>query len=471
MQGADPLQAVFESSPLAIAHVDADRRVVAWNRAAERMFGWTREELLGRRLPLVPPARQAEHDDLVERVAAGEAHSEHETVRLRKDGTPIDVSLSAAAVRDEDGVLTGHVVIYADITQRKRQEAQLAASEARLRAVFDSTPVAVVEVDLDTKVRRWNRAAEQIFGWTREEIVGQPGDLLVPPDRRSDFDLLIGKVRAGEGYAGFETVRRRKDGRLVDVEISAAPIRDAAGAVVSHIVVFRDVTRRRRQDEELHRLNAELRARVEEVAASRARIVEAGDAARRRLERNLHDGAQQRLVALSLSLKLAQRALDGDPERARAALEAASGDLAAALDELRELARGLHPTALSDHGLAAAVQTLVARAPVPVDVVELPAERLPEPIEAASYYVIAEALTNVAKYARADAAVVRVAAARGAVQVEVSDDGVGGADPRAGSGLCGLADRVEALGGRLDVLSPAGQGTRLRAVIPLPSGS
>ncbi|MET0770846.1 MAG: sensor histidine kinase, partial [Solirubrobacteraceae bacterium] len=205
---------------------------------------------------------------------------------------------------------------------------------------------------------------------------------------------------------------------------------------------------------------------VEELAASRARIVAAGDVERRRLERNLHDGAQQRLVALSFSLRLARTKLDGDPAAAHALLGSAGEELALALQELRELARGLHPALLTDRGLRAAVDALAARSPLPVELEALPDERLPGPVEAAAYYLIAEALTNVAKYAQATTVRVRVAAGEDEVVVEVSDDGVGGADPEAGSGLRGLADRVEALGGSLAIVTAAGAGTTLRAVIP-----
>jgi signal transduction histidine kinase len=236
------------------------------------------------------------------------------------------------------------------------------------------------------------------------------------------------------------------------------------------MVAYTDITERKAQEAEVHRLNAELHARLEELAASRARIVTAGDVERRRLERNLHDGAQQRLVTLSLSLRVALAQLDSDPAAARAALADAGDELALALDELRELARGLHPAVLSDRGLRAAVETLAVRAPVPVEIADIPDGRLPEPVEAAAYYLIAEALTNVTKYAQASTVRVRVAADDASVVVQVSDDGVGGADPAAGTGLRGLADRVEALGGSLEVVSPAGAGTTLRAEIPGPPG-
>jgi signal transduction histidine kinase len=216
---------------------------------------------------------------------------------------------------------------------------------------------------------------------------------------------------------------------------------------------------------ENERLQAELRARLEELRASRFRLVETADVERRRLERNLHDGAQQRLVALSLSLALAQREFGSYPAVIEM-LERTRSDLAAALAELRELARGIHPSLLTDRGLKAALEALANRSLVPVELDELPDERLPDGVEAAAYYLVAEALTNVTKYARASMASVRVLREDGHVIVEVSDDGIGGADARRGSGLRGLADRVEALDGRLYLDSPPGAGTRIRAEIP-----
>ena len=204
-----------------------------------------------------------------------------------------------------------------------------------------------------------------------------------------------------------------------------------------------------------------------EVRASRSRIVAATDAARRRLERNLHDGAQQRLAALSLSLRLAESRLPDEAEKAMEILAGARVELTQALEELRELARGLHPNVLTDRGLGPALESLVIRSPIPVEI-DVPDERFPPAIEAAAYYVAAEALANVAKYADATLAEVRVAEDEeaGAIVVEVVDDGVGGADPARGSGLEGLVDRVESLDGTFAVESPPGGGTRIRATIP-----
>jgi len=217
---------------------------------------------------------------------------------------------------------------------------------------------------------------------------------------------------------------------------------------------------------ENQRLSAELRARIEELRTSRARLVQAGDAERRRLERNLHDGAQSRLVALALKLRMARGRAEGQPELAEL-LDESSEELQASLTELRELARGIHPAVLSDRGLAPALEMLASRAPVPVEVAMGACDDLPSPVATAIYFVVSEALTNVAKYARARHAAVTVERAPGRVVAEVADDGVGGADLGKGSGLRGLSDRVAALDGRLVLDSSPEGGTRLRAEFPL----
>ena len=216
------------------------------------------------------------------------------------------------------------------------------------------------------------------------------------------------------------------------------------------------------------RLQAEVQAQLEQVRASRARIVEAGDAERRRLERDLHDGAQQRLVTLSLALGMARdRAAGADPELAEL-IDSAGKEAREALTELRELARGIHPAVLTETGLAGAVQALVERSPVAVTITEVPGERFAAAVEATAYFVVSEALANVAKHAMADGAQVTIRRPPGRLVVEVSDDGAGGARPDGGSGLRGLADRVASVGGVLRVDSPPGGGTRLDADLPCP---
>jgi signal transduction histidine kinase len=217
---------------------------------------------------------------------------------------------------------------------------------------------------------------------------------------------------------------------------------------------------------ENERLEAELKARVAELQVSRAKVIEVGFQERRALERNLHDGAQQRLVALSLQLGLAKTKLRDDPDVAERILDGARVELASALEELRELARGIHPAILTDRGLPAALEALAARAPVPVEVEDVPEDRMPTPVEAVAYFVVAESLTNMAKYAEAEYASVRVLRENGYAVVEIEDNGIGGADPSAGTGLRGLSDRLAALDGRLEVDSPPGVGTTVRARIP-----
>jgi signal transduction histidine kinase len=218
---------------------------------------------------------------------------------------------------------------------------------------------------------------------------------------------------------------------------------------------------------ENQRLEVELRARLEALRASRARIVEAGDAERRRLGRDLHDGAQQRLVALMIELQLARENFEKDPQVARGLIDSAFANAQAAVGELRDLASGIHPAVLSQRGLEAGLESLASRAPIPVEIDSDLEERFPLPVETAAYFVVAEALTNVAKYAQASYVAVTVRRENGCAVVAVRDDGVGGAQAGGGSGLRGLEDRVGALDGTLEVESPPGAGTLIRARIPL----
>ena len=300
-------------------------------------------------------------------------------------------------------------------------------------------------------------------GTLRAELARALGDPSVElaywlPDSGQHVDADGRPVELPPAGAGRAVTEVERDGRPIGAIVHDPALLDdpeqvrAAGAAAALAL-------------ENARLEAELRAKVEELSASRARIVDSGYAARRRLERDLHDGAQQRLVSLALSLRILRSQVAGDPDAVEE-LDSARGELDQALAELRELARGIHPSVLTDRGLDVALDGLARRAPLPVDLEELPTERLPDRVESAAYFVVAEALTNVAKYAHATRACVNVRRLDGQVLVEVSDDGVGGADPATGSGLRGLLDRVSAVGGRLEVDSRPGQGTTVRAAIP-----
>ncbi len=263
--------------------------------------------------------------------------------------------------------------------------------------------------------------------------------------------MLIANAANGVIEDEIESRWETRDGDSRIVAWSARPVTALTGARLV-LVTGADVTTRRLQEEE--------------IRASRARLVSAADEARRRLERDLHDGAQQRLVSLSVLLRLAESRVATGGEGVAEMLEDARAELTSALEELRELARGIHPAILTDRGLGPALQSLAARAPLPV-ALKHPELPLPPAVEATAYFVAAEALTNVIKYARASSASIEVAVTEELVTVTVGDDGVGGADPQAGSGLRGLADRLASLDGRLVVESSPGGGTQVRAEIPL----
>jgi signal transduction histidine kinase len=282
-------------------------------------------------------------------------------------------------------------------------------------------------------------------------------DLIVPPELRERHRRGLARYLATDEAVvldhRLEITGHRSDGTTFPVELTITRI-DVPGPP-TFTGYLRDITERKAADAELR--------------ASRARIVEAADAARRRLERDLHDGAQQRLVELALDLRMARARLDDAPEQARELLDAALGDLDAATRELRELARGIHPAALTEGGLRTALEGLAMRASVPTRLVAVPDERFAAPVEATAYFTVAEALTNAARYAGAGRVEVEAVRLNGRLCVEVRDDGRGGADPAAGSGLRGLADRVAALDGVLQVSSPNGNGTVLRVEIPCES--
>ncbi|MCP9487778.1 MAG: PAS domain S-box protein [Gaiellaceae bacterium MAG52_C11] len=449
----DFLDTMADSIPSLIVLTDREGQIVpdGVNLAFRETFGWTMDETTRHSfLEFVHSEDDYAVRMAIAAAANGVARTDLESRWLPREGEPLLVSWAATPIsHPSDPKLV--LVTGEDATDRKRRESDLRSSEERLRAAIEASPVAIVEYALDDTITRWNPAAERIFGWTAEEVVGGLAKHQ-PPERATELAELFRRVRNGDIYTGVESRRNRKDGASIDVEISAAPIRDVTGEVISHMALFADITERKLQEEE--------------VRASRSRIVQAADDARRMLERNLHDGAQQRLVALSLSLRLAQTRIGCDPDAAETILGDARDELSLAIEDLRELARGIHPAVLTDRGLEAAVLTLATRSLIPVEV-SVPAERLPGAVEAAAYYVVAEALTNVAKYAQASLAHVRVSRDNGRAVVEVADDGVGGASAGAGSGLRGLADRVAALDGTLAIESPPGAGTRIRAELPL----
>jgi PAS domain S-box-containing protein len=354
------------------------------------------------------------------------------------------------------------VSVVRDITEERRLREELTARLAELereqrftKTVVSTAPVMFLLLDPAGRITSFNRTCELLTGYDDNEVVrgGPFWEVFVHP---ADHALAREAIAAAADHAPLveqELRWRTHEGEELVVATRCTPILDGQGEWKIQVSGV-DLTERKLY---LH-----------ELRASRARIMEAGDAERRRLERNLHDGAQQRLISLSLALRMAQARIATDPDGAAAILGDAGTELAAALGELRELARGLHPAVLADRGLDAALESLADRAALPVQVESDLDGRLSAALEVAAFYVVAEALTNVAKYASATQARVRVTSEEGLAIVEVSDDGCGGADASAGTGLRGLTDRLGALDGWLEIDSEPGCGTKVRALMPLP---
>ncbi|HEX4734490.1 MAG TPA: PAS domain S-box protein [Thermoleophilaceae bacterium] len=337
---------------------------------------------------------------------------------------------------------------------RRRSDRSIRESEERKRAILQAALDCVITIDHHGHVVEWGGAAEETFGYSAEEVVGREmAELIVPPSlrerHRKGFGVRVEHDRGSILGHRVEITGMRADGSEFPVELAITRINLPGPPMFTGYL--RDITERKRAEAELR--------------ASRARIVEAADDERRRIERDLHDGAQQRLVHVALMLRLARTRLEADPRAGAEAVDEILVELAAATAELRELARGIHPAVLSDGGLAPALTALAERSQPRAKVVSVPHGRLPARVESTAYFVVAEALTNATRYAQASSATVSAVVDDGRLVVEVCDDGGGGADGN-GSGLRGLADRAAAMDGKLEVVSGEGEGTMVRVSLP-----
>jgi PAS domain S-box-containing protein len=339
------------------------------------------------------------------------------------------------------------------IQELRARIAELERDRELLNAIANVAPSLLCIVDAEGRVRPYaaNKAFEETLGYEPAETGGVLfWERYVPDEDAAAVKAAIERVIRTDAAAAGDGRWLARDGRIVDVAWSCTPLPMIESGPL-YLVSASDITERKRHEEE--------------VRLSRARIVAAADEMRKRLERNLHDGAQQRLIALLLTLRMGKTKSQDDPVLGPL-LTGAVDELAAAVAELRELARGIHPAVLTERGLAAAVGLAAERAPLPVEL-DLPVRRYPGAVEAAAYYIVSETLANLARYARASSAAVRVREEGERLIVVVEDDGVGGANVSSGTGLRGLADRVAALEGSFSVESPTGGGTRIRAEIPL----
>lgn len=350
--------------------------------------------------------------------------------------------------------------------------ARLRANEALLRSMVDNIPGALYRgaCDRDWTMHWLSDEVKTITGYPASDFIGNSVRTfasVIHPDDRDYVERSVAQAVDGGRPFNLEYRILRREGEVRWV-LERGQAQDAGdGRLRLHGAIF-DITVRRAAEQALREREV-VQAQLAEVRASRARIVDAADRARREIERNLRDGAQQRFVSATLQLQVWRTSHDELPEQARAEVDEILTELRAGLAELRELAHGLHPAVLSDRGLERALSSLADHAPVPVDVRTKLPERLAMPIEAAAYFTVAEALTNVAKYARANRAWVEVAQREGYLRIEIGDDGAGGADLQPGSGLQGLRDRIAAVNGTLTIDSQPGAGTILRAQLPITS--
>ena len=452
----DFMRDVVNAAPAFFCVLDLEGRIIRFNDTMARASGIRDDDdavdnVRGRFVWEIFPV--PEEAAAFRECVLANASGEHQHLFRVAGGGAIDVAWSLTPVNDSQGVLR-LVLTGADVSERVRHAEELRRERDFLDLVGHSTPSLLCVVDPNGVVteRGVNTAFEEATGVGDDAAIGRPfWELVVPEDEVAGARAAFFEAVEAGCSTRVETPWRAADGSEIIVEWWPTSL---DGYRKEHFLICAmDITARKRDEEELRR--------------SRSRLVDAADAERRRLERNLHDGAQQRLVSLSLALRLAESKLRVDPEAASTILGGAGEELALALQELRELARGLHPAILTDRGLAPALETLAERATVPVELeVDLDV-RLPDPVEVAIFYVVSESLANIAKHADASAVAVRVGQSGATVVVEVADNGVGGADDRQGSGLRGLSDRVEALNGRLVVESPAGAGTRVVATMPL----
>jgi PAS domain S-box-containing protein len=491
--------ALLEATQSLVCVHDREGRFVYFNRACEEATGFSSEETLGRdaRELVITPEEEANFSLLLEEVWTDRRRRPGQGEWLTRDGRRRKILFMNQPLLGEDGEVRYLVSTGVDITEQERDSEllrKLHKEQAALRRVATfvasgAEPEAVAQLVTEEVGRLLGADAAGLVRYNEEETATVVG--LWNMSGRATF--AVGSVLPLDGDTPTVTVYRtgtpaRRDYGDVEGEIAekmrtfgyrsavAAPI-TVAGALWGAVVVTTsgeqplpaDSERRLGDFAELVGLALASADAREQLAASRIRLVEASDEARRRIERDLHDGAQQRLVALALGLRLASARLPPDAADSAEQLERATAELDQALEELRELARGIHPALLTEHGLARALEVLAERSPVRVDIAGVSRARFPKAVEAAVYFLVSEALANVAKYADAGSVTVRVRSEDDHVLTEVADDGRGGAKAGSGSGLRGLADRVEALGGRLEVESPVGAGTVLRARLPLRS--
>jgi len=464
--------AIIESLDDAVVGHTLDRRIVSWNRGAERLYGYTPAEVIGQSSALLMPPGQNELFAVIDRIQAGVRVDHYEARRRRKDGTVIDVSIAVTPVATCDGALIGVSVVGRDITERKQRDEAL----QRLAAIVESSDDAIIAKTLDATIVSWNPGAERLYGYTAEEVVGQSIAILAPQGMEDQLPEIMTRIRRGERVAPFETKRRRKDGSTVDVAVTVSPIKSRDGTIVGASAVARDITERKQAEAAQRKIDS----LEQSQAAGRLfvkRMFEAQDQERQRIARELHDEAGQLMASLLVGLRTLEDAttVEEARDRARHLREIA----VAALDQVSGLARGLHTSVLEDLGLNIALQRHVDEyAQLHQIAIDLESEDLaqadvPQAVQRAVFRIVQEALTNVSRHSRATSVNIRIARSPAGLETTITDNGAGFSAAQAASsrthlGLQSMKERAAALGGTLSVTTAA-NGTTIRAEFPLPT--
>jgi PAS domain S-box-containing protein len=433
-----------------------DREAGQWEEIA-RLLRTTRRAIYRRDAWLMPAMPQADVLSVIALVDPARSATETDLAALEHAATVLSVELARLQSVSE-AELRGQADREREVAETRASV--LAVSEARQRTVLEAALDAVISMDQYGRMTYVNSAFQRTFGYRAEEVIGRDlAETIVPPSLREAHRRGLSRyLESGQSTIlglRIEVSAMRADGTLFPAEVTVT--RTGLPGEAAFTGYVRDITDRRRAEREL--------------IASRARLVTASNTARQRITRDLHDGAQQHLVATLINLQLAEQRWESAPHRARELLGQALEDTRRGIEDLRELVAGLHPAILTQHGLASAVRSLADRLAIPVEI-DMPGIRLPTSIEASLYFFCSEALTNIVKHAQATRAWVRLEVAADQCVVEVGDDGIGGAQPQSEtSGLIGLSDRLGAIGGTLDITSPPSGGTALRASVPILPGT
>jgi PAS domain S-box-containing protein len=499
--------ALTETTQSLVCVLDPNGVILLFNDACERSTGFRREEVIGRdaRESVIPQEEAEAFTGVLRHIETTQHSSPQVGHWLTKDGGRLLIAWSNKPVVGADGKLEYIVTSGLDLTRREREGADpvegdveaklvevsllaqeqralrrvatLVAAEAPPERVYNAVSeecARVLEVRASVVFRYEGDDTATIVGrYARDEVPGYPLGERLPatenttigrvlfsgaPARIDNYAELAGELPARMASIGYRST--------VAAPISVAGILWGAVVVASEESLPPESEARLGAFCELVSLAVASAQAKADLQSSRRRLVSAGDEERQRLERNLHDGAQQRLVALALTLRLARGKIRTAPEGAEALVDEASQQLEQALDELRELARGLHPAILTARGLSHALPALVGGFPIPVDI-DVCEDRYDPALEAAVYFIAAESLTNVVKHAKATCARIVVTRGETTLRLEITDDGCGGADPASGTGILGLHDRASAIGGQLSVISSPGRGTVVTATLPL----